>query len=226
MKESYLRDGISFDLYRGGDERTVYILVPRGLGEETEKWAEESAMVNGASIVLVRGMDWNNDLTPWPAPGVFRKAKPFEGNAEEFLRVLSGTMVPWFESLSGTGGGRRTIVGISLSGLFAIWAAFHCGSFQEIAAISPSLWYDGFVQWAEGKALDPGVRHIYISLGDREKKSKDPRMSTVEDCTVRTVNMLEGQTHVEYVLEEDVTHFSPIIPRLERLLLSLRDHTE
>lgn len=217
---------MTFDLYRGGNARTVYILVPRGLGEETEKWAEEAAMVQGCSIVLVRGMDWNNDLTPWPAPGVFRKAKPFEGKAEEFLGEFSGTMVPWFESQAGLDRQVRTIVGISLSGLFALWAGFRCGAFQEIAAISGSFWYDGFALWAKERTLDPAVERIYISLGDREKRSKDPRMSTVEDCTTGIVSSLEGQAQVKYVLEEDVTHFSPIIPRLERLFVYLRQTAE
>ncbi len=233
MKERFLHGSISFDLYRGGTGRTVYILVPRGLTDEMERWADEACQVYGASIVLVRGMDWNNDLTPWPAPGVFRKAKPFEGRAEDFLRTFSGTMVPWFESQSGLGSmdgehgpdvrkACRTIVGISLSGLFALWAGFGCGTFNEIAAISGSFWYDGFAQWVEDRTLDSNVRRVYISLGDREKRSKDSRMSTVEDCTVRIAERLKGQTEVEYVLEENVTHFSPIVPRLERLFLSLQ----
>jgi len=232
MKERFLHDSISFDLYRGGSGRTVYILVPRGLGDEMEKWADEACQVHGASIVLVRGMDWNNDLTPWPAPGVFKKAKPFEGRAEEFLREFSGTMVPWFESQSGLGrqddkDGKtvRTIAGISLSGLFALWAGFGCDTFDEIAAISGSFWYDGFVRWVEGNRLDSNVGRVYISLGDREKNSKDPRMSTVEDCTARIVGRLKEQTEVEYILEENITHFSPIVPRLERLFVSLQDHT-
>lgn len=232
MKERFLHDGVSFDLFRGQGERIVYILTPRGLGDEMEKWADDASQVHGTSIVLVRGMDWNNDLTPWPAPGVFKKAKPFEGRADGFLRAFSGIMVPWFESqseLDQREDGRRmirVIAGISLSGLFALWAGFGCGFFDGIAAISGSFWYDGFALWTEGNQLNDSVKRVYISLGDREKNSKDPRMSTVEECTLRIVRRLEGQTHVDYVLEENVTHFSPIVPRLERLLLSLQETTE
>lgn len=235
MKESFQHDGIRLDLYRSqGSDTTVYILLPRGLGDETEQWAEEVSSGNGTcrseagsiSIVLVRGMDWNNDLTPWPAPGVFRKAKPFEGRAKAFLKALTDEQVPWFESQAGLACSSRVLVGISLSGLFALWAGHMCGSFDTIAAISGSFWYDSLTEWVASHSIDPAVKKFYIALGDREKTSKDPRMCKVEACTECIVSRLSEQTKVEYVLEKNVTHFSPIVPRLERLLLSLRTNRE
>ena len=232
MNESFQHDGIRFDLYRKASDRcgmTLYILLPRGLGEETEKWCEEVAGDHGTcrsgactSIVLVRGMDWNNDLTPWPAEGVFKKAKPFEGRAQAFLGALSGELVPWFEKEAGLEGCRRTLAGISLSGLFALWAAHSCDTFDCIAAISGSFWYDSMAEWVETHELNPSVKRVFIALGDREKRSKDPRMARVEECTQRIVERLGKQTEVKYVLEENITHFSPIVPRLERLFLYLQ----
>lgn len=48
-------------------ERVIYIILPAPLLEsELEALADES----GCSIAILSGLDWNDDLTPWPAPAI------------------------------------------------------------------------------------------------------------------------------------------------------------
>ena len=91
----------------------------------------------GVSIVVIGDANWNDDLTPWPAEGVFRKAKPFGGHAAGFLDKLTREIIPATEkNMALEGAVERTILGVSLSGLFAVWSAFNTDAFTNIISIS------------------------------------------------------------------------------------------
>lgn len=227
MIETRTYHGITIDAVRDSTDRICYILLPEGLKDDGRIWMEDAAGRYGITLVVMSGMNWNDDLTPWSADGVFRKSKPFGGRAEFFLKDLRDDYFPNIESILGIRNPERYLIGISLSGLFAVWSVFKCDLFDAVASISGSLWYDGFASWTEGRKLSERVGKVFISLGDREKKSKDRRMSTVEDETLRTVENLKGKgASVEFILEENTTHFSPVVPRLEKALVSLSEVAE
>ena len=48
------------------------------------------------------------------------------------------------------------------------------------AAASPSLWFPGFSAYMKEKGL--GCETVYLSLGTREEKTRNPVMRTVGDC--------------------------------------------
>lgn len=227
MIETRTYHGITLDVVRNSTDRICYILLPEGLKDDGRRWMEDAAVRHGITLVAMHGMEWNDDLTPWGAEGVFRKSKPFAGHADLFLKNLREDLFPNVETQLGIRHPERFLIGISLSGLFAVWAIFRCDLFTGIASISGSLWYDGFASWTEGQKLSERVRKVSVLLGDREKKSKDRRMATVEEMTLQTVEILtrKGAT-VEFELEEDTTHFSPVVPRLEKALASLSEEAE
>ena len=180
-----------------------------GLGMLSEKY--------GVSIVVIGDVDWNDDLTPWPAEGVFRKAKPFGGHAAGFLDKLTREIIPATEKQLGIEEAERTILGVSLSGLFAVWSMFETDAFTNIISISGSLWYDGFVEWMEEQTPSPGIKRVCMLLGEKEKFAKDKRMATVEDRTVAAANVIRSKSQAALISElVEGTHFSPIMPRLER----------
>ena len=47
-------------------------------------------------MVVVSGLDWETDLTPWKAPGL--KAGEFAGKAQAFLDILAGDLMVNVES--------------------------------------------------------------------------------------------------------------------------------
>lgn len=180
-----------------------------GLGLLSEKY--------GVSVVVIDDVDWNDDLTPWSADGVFRKAKPFGGHAAGFLDKLTHEIIPNAEKQLGIEEAERTILGVSLSGLFAVWSMFETDTFTSIISISGSLWYDGFVDWMKEQTLSPSVRKVCMLLGEKEKLAKDKRMATVEEKSIAAADILKEKTDASITFElVEGTHFSPIMPRLER----------
>ncbi|MCR4849015.1 MAG: hypothetical protein K5920_09245 [Bacteroidales bacterium] len=99
------------------------MILPEGIREDLDVGLKELAGKYGVSIVVIPGANWNDDLTPWPAEGVFKKAKPFGGQAASFLDKLTNEIIPETEGDLGVMDAERTILGVSLSGLFAVWAA-------------------------------------------------------------------------------------------------------
>lgn len=117
--------------------------------------------------------DWNRELSPWEAPAVFGK-EAFGSGAAETLSFITG---PLLRSLNETGNMRCYIGGYSLAGLFALWAAYQTDLFQGAAAVSPSVWFPGWESFMESEnILSP---EVYLSLGDKEEKTKNKTMSAV-----------------------------------------------
>lgn len=197
--------------------KICYMILPEGIKEDLSEGLEMLSDKHCASIVVINDVNWNDDLTPWPAEGVFKKAKPFGGQAAAFLDKLTREIIPEAEKHLSIEKPERTILGVSLSGLFAVWSAFNTDAFTNIISISGSLWYDGFVDWMKHNAPTPGIRKVSMLLGEKEKFAKEKRMSTVEECTRVITDILKEKTQatVSFELVEG-THFSPIMPRLER----------
>lgn len=198
-----------------GSRRICYMILPGGFDGEVSAYLEKAAHAYGVTMVTLACGDWNDDMTPWPAPGVFRKAKPFGGNAEEFLQELVTERIPSIEAELGVGDSQRTLAGISLSGLFAVWSSFRTAMFDSVVSISGSLWYDSFVEWMSEQEGPSGVVKACLVLGDREKNSKENRMASVEDRTVRAVEILRSKGVETGFILDSGTHFSPVAPRLE-----------
>lgn len=200
---------------RQNSNRICYMILPRGIRNEAldlEALSEKYSV----SIVQVNGVDWNDDLTPWPAPGVFKKAKPFGGCAAAFLDKFVGEVIPETEKTLGVDNAERTVLGVSLSGLFALWAGFNTGVFANIIGISGSLWYDNLVDWVKENRLNDNVKKVCMLLGDREKNSKERRMARVEEDTRSIADSLSQNSAAEITFEMvEGTHFSPAMPRIE-----------
>ena len=77
----------------------------------------------------------------------------------------------------GKPGKQYVIGGYSLAGLFALWAACQTDVFSGSAAASPSVWYPGFADYICSHPMQ--ARQVYLSLGDREEKTRTPVMATV-----------------------------------------------
>lgn len=193
------------------------MILPEGVRKDLDVGLNGLAEKYGVSLVVIDHVDWNDDLTPWPAVGVFKKAKPFGGKAAAFLDKLANEVVLKTEQDLGIEGAERTLLGVSLSGLFAVWSAFNADTFANIISISGSLWYDGLVEWMKTQMPSPRLEKVCMLLGEKEKSAKDKRMATVEECTLAAANLIKEKTKAAVTFElVEGTHFSPIMPRLER----------
>ena len=140
-------------------------------------------------LIAVKVQNWNSDLSPWNAPAAFGK-EPFGAGA-------AGTLAEVLE-LCADQEKVHIIGGYSLAGLFALWAVYQTDVFAAAAAASPSVWFPGFVEYM--KERRPRVGSVYLSLGDREEKTRNPVMAAVGGRIREAHELLKGQG-VDTVLE-------------------------
>ena len=172
-------------------------------------------------LVSVEGADWDRDLSPWPAEGVFRGQR-FTGGGEDYLERFTGELIPALEGKLPRMPRRRILAGYSLAGLFSLWAAYRCDRFDAIASVSGSLWYDGFLDFMRENAVSTSVKGIYLSLGDREKNAKNPRMAKVEETTGEAAALLRERTGLPVPFELNPGgHFRDVPERIARALVYL-----
>ena len=151
-------------------------------------------------LVACQVDEWNRDLSPWEAPPVFGK-EGFGGKAEKTLQDLKESVLSRYGQAD-----RKFIGGYSLAGLFALWAAYREDSFEGVAAASPSVWFPGFVDMAERERIL--TKKVYLSLGDKEEKAKNPVMATVGDSIRRLHQIYEESNGIETALEwNEGNHF-------------------
>ena len=199
--------------------RISYILTPVRLDNKyLEQWSERY----GTTVISVHGMDWDDDLTPWPAPGAEIGDADFKGQASEFLSFLRTAVIPQVEvGLHEPHLTERTLIGISLSGLFALWAWINGDDFTHIGSVSGSFWYDGFTDWLEHTAKPHKNGRAYLSLGDKEGTNGNPRFRTVVPDTARVLRTLQQAGIVALYETTAGTHFAPIYPRIEKAIEGL-----
>ena len=167
------------------------------------------------AVVSVEVPDWNRDLSPWTAARVFRKGEDFAGGAKDYLRELTETVAEAEKSL-GFAPEFRGIAGYSLAGLFAVWALYHTDRFDRAASMSGSLWFDGFTDFMDSHRPVKIPDRLYLSVGEREKQTKNARMAQVEACTLRTAELFRGYgTDVQFERNPG-GHFDDVPARIER----------
>ncbi|MGI6056731.1 MAG: esterase [Bilifractor sp.] len=132
--------------------------------------------------------DWNRDLSPWKAPAVFGNAA-FGDGAEETLREI----LRYCENDCKDSSDRRNyyIGGYSLAGLFALWAVCRKDRFCGAAAASPSVWFPGFTDFFRDHRVQS--RSVYLSLGNKEERTRNQVMATVGDRIRETYETLLNQ---------------------------------
>lgn len=139
--------------------------------------------------------DWNRELSPWEAPAVFGKEN-FGSGAHETLSYITESLIPFIKS-EYDGITDFYLGGYSLAGLFSLWAGYQTDIFKGVAGVSPSVWFpnwDSYIQSNKMKAP-----RTYLSLGDKEGKTRNKVMSAVGD----RIKMQYDILHNDRVLERN-----------------------
>ena len=122
-------------------------------------------------LLAVKVSSWNQDLSPWKAPAVFGNEDFGDGAAAMLEKIKELTV-----------DSERTYIigGYSLAGLFALWSAYQIDRFSAVAAASPSIWFPDFLDYMITRQIMTGT--VYLSLGDREEKTRNPVMASTGRC--------------------------------------------
>lgn len=179
------------DCYRYMDSKAGFLLIQpidehdlEVLDQEVEAIKELSD--KPFSLVAFMIKDWNQELTPWAAPPVFGKV-PFGCGAVKTLEFITNQLLLVVQENIP----HIILGGYSLAGLFALWAGYQTDRFEGIAAASPSVWFPQWIDYAsENKPL---AKSVYLSLGDKEEKAKNPVMAQVGNAIRKQHELLTGQ---------------------------------
>ncbi len=194
MKQTQEKTQSVFTLREDADSTVFYLTQEEDLEEDA---ARMSFLLGAArcGLVTVPVRDWNRELSPWEAPPVFGD-RAFGKGAPSFLDEVLETVRFAGEM---TGKEQRAILaGYSLAGLFALWAGTRTDAFSGIVAASPSVWFPGFGDY---RAKHPvTAQAVYLSLGDREARTRNPVMARVADA-IRTEDERLGTQGIPHVLE-------------------------
>ena len=154
-------------------------------GEEAAKIVKLIQQETEADFALaaVAGVDWDRDMSPWPIDPVFKGGPAYAGGADAYLARLTGELLPALEGKGGLSPRARYLAGYSLAGLFALYALTRTGVFTRAASVSGSLWYPGWPAYLREHFPRPLPERVYLSLGDREARTRNPSLQPVEDNT-------------------------------------------
>ena len=192
-----MKNDNTYRIYTFGDPDADIMLLQLVDGHDLEGMEQELDYIRRLSpskdfcLTAVQVNHWNLDLSPWQAPAVFGK-DDFGGGAADTLQFLLDKVLPNEEA-----DGRRTpriyLGGYSLAGLFALWTGFQTNRFAGIAAASPSLWFPGFVSYMREQLQKHPLSAdaVYLSLGNREEKTRNPVMSQVGRAVRETYSLLK-----------------------------------
>ena len=189
---------MSFELRIFGDPNSEIQLIQMVDDHDLELMEQEISYIRELSgqqdfcLKAVRTDNWYRDLSPWTAPAVFGDRAFGDGAAQTLNYLLHEGIV---DSTAAKG---TYIGGYSLAGLFALWAGTQTDCFDGIAAASPSVWFPGFVDYM--RSAEFHTETVYLSLGDREERTRNALMSKVGENIRTAYEILRGEG-VDCVLE-------------------------
>ena len=159
--------------------------------------------------------DWDACFTPWPSDAM--PGRDFAGRADALYDQITTRYLPEarrrMPSLNEMG-----IAGYSLGGLFAMYAASRADSpFTMAATMSGSMWYPGFLAYAE-QAPFPKLKRAYLSLGLKEAKRARGIMASNADVTRAIHEMLAARLGGDNAILEwnNGDHFYEVDKRILR----------
>ncbi|WP_026517248.1 esterase [Butyrivibrio sp. MC2021] len=189
------------DIYEFGNKEAGIVLLQAVDRHSLGMLEKETAEIRKASnkdfmLAAFTVSDWNKDLSPWKAPAVFGNEDFGDGagdTLEEMLKYCTDNAKTYY------------IGGYSLAGLFSLWAVYQTDVFAGVAAVSPSMWFPGFDVYMRENEIK--CSKVYLSLGNKEEKVRNPVMATVGD-RIRSADAFLREKGVSSVLEwNEGNHF-------------------
>ena len=208
-----------------GAERPMCLLVQPSARHENGTLEAEAAQLTALAakpflLVTIELEDWTTGLMPWWDGNISRDPEAGK-HGQETLSFLVDDLLPELESRYGV---LPVILGgYSLGGLFALWASCQTDRFRAVAAASPSVWIHGWMPFA--KKHVPMAEAVYLSLGDREARTRNPVMARVADAIRKEDGRLQAQG-IRHRLEWNPgNHFQDPLGRTAKGILWVLEET-
>lgn len=171
-------DSKQINIFKSKNETAPAIYLNTFSGEGETIYRELTANGKVCTLIEITNLNWEHDLSTWVVPAIMKNDEPFTGGADEYLKLLTEKIIPAAEE--DINPKFRGLAGYSLAGLFAIYALYRTDKFSKIASMSGSLWFPNFVDFCKNNQMRRTPENIYLSLGDKEAKTKNKYLSQVQ----------------------------------------------
>ncbi len=207
-------DGKKIDVYPAAEPGRPVVYL-HTFGREGGKVYQELEKMGSPDFTMaaISGMDWNQDMTPWDCPPLSRIDKPCTGGADEYLEILIRRIMPEVEKNIEGEPAWRGISGYSLAGLFAVYAIYQTDLFSRVASMSGSLWFPKIKEYIFSHDMRIRPDCMYFSLGDKECKSRNSYLKTVQDNTVEIQSFYEKQGIDSVFVQNQGGHYTGGVKR-------------
>ena len=186
--------------------------------DEGERVFQATRAATGAdfSFAAIGGLRWAEEMSPWECPPLFKGDAPCTGGADAYVEQLTGNILPEILRRLPFAPLYLALAGYSLAGLFAVYASYRTDSFSRIASASGSFWFPDFLAFAKEHEPMKTPERIYFSLGDKEARTRNQTLRTVEENT-RALHELYARAGVKTVFElNSGNHFQDAPERMAK----------
>ncbi len=143
------------------------------------------------TMAVISGVNWNDELSPWPFQEVLKNGGEFTGGADKYIKEFTTNLYPQILKNLSAAPAFVAIAGYSLAGLFALYSTFKTDIFSKVISVSSSFWFPGFLDFVKNNSINPSVDTIYFSLGAKESKTRNQIMKNVMDNTKEIYNIVK-----------------------------------
>lgn len=209
MKVELLGDEKMLDIKTYGNPEAKICII-RLVGEHEKDQIEceiseikETYSENDWCIVPVQVRKWEDDLAPWAMHAT--GPEEYKTGAKDTLELITNEIIYNIANRYPMDDRGYYLVGYSLAGLFSLWATYNSDIFSGAAAVSPSVWYPGWLEYIENHSNRS--EDIYLSIGSKEHKTRNQMMAKVRDNINKQYDLLRN-ADINTILEiNEGNHF-------------------
>lgn len=169
-------------------------------------------------LLILNHLDWNDCYSPWPLPSPFEQGRRFQGNGAKTLASLTETVLGQVKERLHGKVCECALVGYSMAGLFALYGTLTSDAFSMGASVSGSLWAPNLEAFIRAQLLEKTPSRFYISLGNKERKTRNPLLAPLEKQTLEAERLLrEAGVQTTYEINSG-NHFTEPDKRMARAI--------
>lgn len=167
-------------------------------------------------MAAISNLNWHHDMSPWSIPPIASCASACTGGADEYLKLLTETIIPKIEGQLSEKPSYSALAGYSLGGLFAVYAAYQTDAFRRFASASGSFWFPGITEFVKAHQMAAKPDKIYFSIGDKESHTKSTLIATVEQRTKWLAEWYAQKGINTVFVKNPGNHFNDAVVRMSK----------
>ncbi len=188
-------------LYGEKKEAAPLVIVNTFQGDGSNIYQALRDMTEGLfCLAVISDIDWDDEMSPWECEALSKHDSPCTGGADKYLITLTSDIIPLIENELQYEPEEVIIAGYSLAGLFSVYSLYKTDIFTSAVSASGSMWFPNFVEYTNKKDFCKEPRRVYFSLGDKEAKTRNQLLCTVENKTTEIYESFKNKG-IETVFE-------------------------